>query len=216
MTMSDTPVTPKMAAAVVVLRDGPGGPEVLVGQRTTKARFMGGFWVFPGGRVDPADGDGREGWRRAAAREVGEEVGIAVDAAELRAFDRWVTPEPFPKRFDTVFFLARAPEGAEPAIDGEEIVDSRWATPDALLRDAEEGRAVLAFPTMRQLEALAPHASVDEALAACPPDLPDATLPVVGELEGDPVLTIPGPDGHPVHYRSGLIPKGERPPGMVD
>lgn len=216
MTVTDTPVTPKMAAAVVVLRDGPEGPEVLVGQRTPKAKFMGGFWVFPGGRVDPGDGDGEAAWPHAAAREVREEVGIAVDAEDLRAFDRWVTPEPLPKRFDTVFFLARAPEGAEPVIDGEEIVDSRWATPGALLRDAEEGRAVLAFPTMRQLEALAAHASVDAAFAACPDGLPDATLPVVGEQDGDPVLTITGPDGHPVHYRSGMIPKGERPPGMPD
>jgi 8-oxo-dGTP pyrophosphatase MutT (NUDIX family) len=202
-----------MAAAVIVLRDGPDGPEVLVGQRTSKARFMGGFWVFPGGRVDPGDGDGEAAWPVAAAREVREEVGIEVPAQALRAYDRWVTPEPLPRRFDTVFFLARAPEGAEPAIDGEEIVDSRWATPARLLEDEAAGTVVLAFPTMRQLEALAHHPSVDDALAACPDGLPDATLPVLAEHEGDRVLSIPGPDGHPVHYRSGQVPQGERPPG---
>ncbi|MDO9407619.1 NUDIX hydrolase [Patulibacter sp.] len=211
--MTDTPVIPKMAAAVVVVRDGPDGLEVLVGQRTSKAKFMGGFWVFPGGRVEPGDGDGEAAWPVAAAREVREEVGIAVPAEELRIFDRWVTPEALPRRYDTVFFLARAPRGAEAQIDGEEIVDSRWATPDALLHDAQEGRAILAFPTLRQLEALAPHASVDDALAACPGAMPDATLPVLGEHEGDPVLSIPGPDGGLVHYRSGEIPAGERPPG---
>jgi 8-oxo-dGTP pyrophosphatase MutT (NUDIX family) len=200
-----------MAAAVIVLRDGAAGLEVLVGQRTHAAKFMAGFWVFPGGRVEATDGEGEAAWPVAAAREVREEVGIAVD--ELRAYDRWVTPEALPKRYDTVFFLARAPEGAEPVIDGEEIIDSRWATPAALLDDAQEGRAVLAFPTMRQLEALAPYASVDAALAACPDGLPDATLPVVTVEDGDPVLTIPGPDGTPVHYRSGQIPAGERPPG---
>lgn len=45
---ADGPVVPLMAAAVVPIRDGPDGLEVLVGQRTVKARFMGGFWVFPG------------------------------------------------------------------------------------------------------------------------------------------------------------------------
>lgn len=213
MTVPDAPVTPRMAAAVIVLRDGEDGIEVLVGQRTHAAKFMGGFWVFPGGRVDPEDGDGEAAWPVAAAREVREEVGIAVDPGALRAYDRWVTPEALPKRFDTVFFLAEAPAGAEPAIDGEEIVDSRWATPAALLRDAAEGRAVLAFPTMRQLEALVPFTTVADALGGCPDDLPDATLPVVGEQDGDPVLTIPGPDGQPIHYRSGQIPKGERPRG---
>lgn len=212
MNVSDAPVTPRMAAAVIVLRDGPEGPEVLVGHRTSKAKFMGGFWVFPGGRVEATDGEGADAWPVAAAREVREEVGIAVDVAELRAFDRWVTPEALPKRYDTVFFLARAPQGAEPRIDGEEIVDSRWATPDALLRDAESGAAVLAFPTLRQLEALAPHASVDDALTACPGAVPEPTLPVIGEQEGDPVLTIPGPDGQPRHYRAGTVPAGELPP----
>jgi 8-oxo-dGTP pyrophosphatase MutT (NUDIX family) len=211
--MKDAPVDPKMAAAVILLRDGPDGPEVLVGQRTPKARFMGGFWVFPGGRVDPADGEGEAAWPVAAAREVREEVGVEVRPDDLRAFDRWVTPEALPKRFDTVFFLVRAPEGAEARIDGEEIVDSRWATPDALLRDAEAGAAVLAFPTMRQLEALAEHASVADALGGCPDDVPEPTLPVISERDGDPVLTIPGPDGRPVHYRSGAVPAGERPPG---
>lgn len=211
--MSDAPVTPKMAAAVIVLRDGPDGPEVLVGQRTTKARFMGGFWVFPGGRVDPEDGEGAAAWPVAAAREVREEVGIELPAAELRAYDRWVTPEPLPRRYDTVFFLARAPEGAQARIDGEEIVDSRWATAAQLLRDSAAGTAVLSFPTLRQLEALAAHATVDDALTACPDAPPEPTQPVVSEHEGDAVLSIPGPDGHLVHYRGGMIPVGERPPG---
>lgn len=211
--MTDTPVTPRMAAAVIVLRDGPDGPEVLVGRRTTKAKFMGGFWVFPGGRVEAADGDGEAAWPIAAAREVREEVGVAVSPRELVAYDRWVTPEALPRRYDTVFFLARAPEGAEPEIDGEEIVASRWVTPADLLREAQDGRAVVAFPTLRQLEALAPHASVAAALGACPSGTPEPTMPVISERDGDPVLSIPGPDGGLVHYRSGEIPAGERPPG---
>lgn len=211
--MSETPVTPRMAAAVIVVRDGTDGLEVLVGQRTAKAKFMGGFWVFPGGRVEATDGEGEAAWPVAAAREVREEVGITVAVEALHAYDRWVTPEPMPRRFDTVFFLAPAPEGAEAVIDGEEIVDSRWATPAALLRAAEEGTAVLAFPTMRQLEDLARHRTVAEAVGGCPEGLPDATLPVVSGDDDDRVLSIPGPDGTLVHYRSGAIPVGERPPG---
>lgn len=48
-------VVPRDAAGVVVLRDGPRGPEVLLGCRSARARFMPGVYVFPGGRLDPLD-----------------------------------------------------------------------------------------------------------------------------------------------------------------
>ena len=50
-------VTPAPAATVVLVRDGGHGPEVLLVQRHKATAFMGGAFVFPGGRVDPADGD---------------------------------------------------------------------------------------------------------------------------------------------------------------
>ena len=46
------PVTPVPAATVMVLRDTPGGIEVLMVQRTKKADFAGGALLFPGGKVD--------------------------------------------------------------------------------------------------------------------------------------------------------------------
>lgn len=51
------PPSPRDAATVLVLRDGPDGPEVFLVRRTADARFMGGAYVFPGGRVDPGDAD---------------------------------------------------------------------------------------------------------------------------------------------------------------
>jgi 8-oxo-dGTP pyrophosphatase MutT (NUDIX family) len=202
-----------MAAAVIALRDGADGLEVLVGQRTYAARFMGGFWVFPGGRVDPEDGLGASAWPVAAARELREEAGIVVRPEELVPFDRWVTPEPLPRRFDTVFFLARIGADVVERIDGEEIIASRWATPEALLADAAAGRAVLAFPTLRQLEALAAHATTEDAFAGCPDGVPDPVTPVFTQEEGEePQLVIPGPDGRPVRFRAGDVPAGEAPP----
>jgi 8-oxo-dGTP pyrophosphatase MutT (NUDIX family) len=43
------------AATVVLLRDGPEGPETLLLRRNSKLVFAGGHWVFPGGRLDAAD-----------------------------------------------------------------------------------------------------------------------------------------------------------------
>lgn len=46
---------PRDAAGVVVLRRGRRGPEVLLGRRSRRARFMPGVYVFPGGGLDPLD-----------------------------------------------------------------------------------------------------------------------------------------------------------------
>jgi len=50
--------TPRQAATVILLRGGASDLEVLLVQRTPKARFMGGVWVFPGGAVDEGEGAG--------------------------------------------------------------------------------------------------------------------------------------------------------------
>ena len=48
-------VRPRDAASLIVWRIGPAGPEVLMGQRHAKHRFMPDVMVFPGGRVDADD-----------------------------------------------------------------------------------------------------------------------------------------------------------------
>lgn len=47
--------TPAPAATVVLVRESDDGPEVLLVQRHRATAFMGGAYVFPGGRVDPGD-----------------------------------------------------------------------------------------------------------------------------------------------------------------
>lgn len=54
--LRDGPI-PLPAATVVLLRDGDRGLEVLLVQRHRATAFMGGAFVFPGGKLDPADAD---------------------------------------------------------------------------------------------------------------------------------------------------------------
>ena len=49
------PVEPRAAATVVLMRDGPDGPEVLLGRRPPTMAFAPDVHVFPGGRVDSTD-----------------------------------------------------------------------------------------------------------------------------------------------------------------
>ena len=52
-----TPVTPKPAASVLLVRSGSGSPaEVYMIRRQQSMRFLGGYYAFPGGKVDPEDG----------------------------------------------------------------------------------------------------------------------------------------------------------------
>jgi len=156
---------PRQAASIILLRGGAETLEVLLVKRAPQARFMGGVWVFPGGGIDSGEGEGDEAHRVCAVRELEEEAGVSVgDPAALVKFSRWITPVEVKIRFDTHFFLAPAPAGDEPVVDGEEIVDHGWFAPRAALEAHERGDILLVFPTIKHLEQLAGFGSADELL----------------------------------------------------
>ncbi len=93
-----------------------------------------------------------------------EQLRLACDA--LVRFAHWVTPDMMPKRFDTHFFIARAPEDHVLLHDGHESVDSVWIRPQQVLSDAAAGQRTVIFPTLRNVEKLAEAATVDAAITA--------------------------------------------------
>jgi 8-oxo-dGTP pyrophosphatase MutT (NUDIX family) len=197
------PTPPRQAASVILLRglngdsDNQGELEVLLVKRTPKARFMGGVWVFPGGAVDAHEGDGDGAHRAAALRELREEAGIALAAAEdLIKFSRWITPAEVQIRFDTHFFLALLPAGQEPVIDGEECVDLGWFTPAGALDAYRSEQISLVFPTIKHLEQLSEfpsaHALLDYARGC---DVQPVQPRVI--LEGEVArIVLPGEPGY--------------------
>lgn len=256
---------PNPASTIVLVRPGPrrSAPGILLLQRKADASWLGGAWVFPGGRVD--DGDRDLQWRElaqgiptlraawpeadpgwlidhaiAAVRELFEETGLillrpdpdlrvkpgspkAVEArAKLRqglvsflrvcrvygwrpALDllhpvvRWITPEHERKRFDTVFFVAEAPDAdADGTADGVEIEEARWAPArDALARYAA-GEIQMAPPTLRTLEDLAPLTSIDRVLAWAAASRHLTLAPRLCDDNGQRILVLPGDTLFPV------------------
>jgi 8-oxo-dGTP pyrophosphatase MutT (NUDIX family) len=157
---------PRPAATVIVLRGGSERLEVLLVKRNPAARFMGGAWVFPGGAVDRSEGEGQDALRAAGLRELDEEAGIRLAGPEeLVPFSRWITPAQVKIRFDTWFYLAPLPAGAEPRVDMEEVVDLRWYEPAGALEASVAGDLFLVFPTIKHLEQLSQFGTSDELLA---------------------------------------------------
>lgn len=180
------------AATVVLLRDGPGGPETLLLRRNRRLVFAGGHWVFPGGRLDAADLAGppppavddagvaalvadaalAEGARRAAVRETREETSLVLDAGDLVWFAHWTPPADNPRRFATWFYATAAPAGAI-TVDGGEILDHAWQRPGDALARRDAGEIELSPPTWVTLWQLRSHPSTRaalDALAARPPE----------------------------------------------
>ena len=122
---------------------------------------MGGAVVFPGGAVEVGDQDERA----AALREASEEVGFPDRDPELLVpAGRWVTPLGAPIRFDTLFFVTRAPEGWEPEPDPREVAGCMWSTPAEALTRLAAGEAIMAPPTIEMLQRLDAFSSVDETI----------------------------------------------------
>jgi 8-oxo-dGTP pyrophosphatase MutT (NUDIX family) len=182
------------AASLILLRDSPEGPEVLLVQRNPEQRFMGGAWVFPGGATH-AEEDADHA--ATAVRELEEEAGIVLPAdAELVPFSRWITPEEVKVRFDTWFFAAPAPPGTEATPDGNECVDARWLRPAAALAAHAQDELALVFPTIKHLELLSESASVGETLAAAKARPIEPVMPKVAVRDGSAQVLLPGEPGY--------------------
>ncbi len=182
------------AATVVLLRDGEHGLEVLLARRSSQLAFHGGAWVFPGGRIDPADyadapDDLLGAARRAAAREAKEEAGLDVEAESLVHLSNWTTPEVSPKRFATWFFVGEV-AGGEAVADGTETDRLHWFRPADAFAERDAGEIELAPPQYVTLLWLLEHATVADALAsATEGDVVDFT-PRFHFVEGDGAVCV--------------------------
>jgi 8-oxo-dGTP pyrophosphatase MutT (NUDIX family) len=91
---------------------------------------------------------------------------LMLDLGGIRYVAHWVTPRGEPRRFDTRFFLALAPQGQDGLHDDAETDDSQWVRPaDAIARWRARELAMMA-PTVASLRSLAECRSAAAALEA--------------------------------------------------
>jgi glyoxylase-like metal-dependent hydrolase (beta-lactamase superfamily II)/8-oxo-dGTP pyrophosphatase MutT (NUDIX family) len=150
-----TPV--RVAAIAILLRPATNltGWEVFWVRRAPNLAFLGGFWAFPGGGVEPGDRD----LVATCARELEEETGVALPASTTTFLvaGRTVTPPWAQLRFDATYFVAVAPAGAAPDVTraGGELVDGEWTDPDTALRRWADGERLTTPVAVRALRAIA-------------------------------------------------------------
>jgi 8-oxo-dGTP pyrophosphatase MutT (NUDIX family) len=131
-------------------------------------------------------------WREFVADN---EVRLHCDA--LHYFSFWITPEALPRRFSTRFFLAAMPDDQDAQHCGGELTDSCWLSATAALAASRDGEISLHFPTIRTLEALAPHTTLDDLLewaASCARDGVPCIFPEIGNRGGEARVIVAGRD----------------------
>ncbi len=207
---------PKPASTVILLD---AQNRVYLTKRPQTMKFLGGFYVFPGGSVEREDEDLFHDFIRnhkpndgfnpghfiAAARELFEEVGVLLathddgsfatlgthsemeyrqqllngqisfiemlkkeklyfDFSHLTYFGHRVTPKQSPIRFDTRFFLAKLPHNQFPKPDKHEIDEALWVTPQEGLAANQQGKMLLAPPTVDSLQTILNHQNGGELM----------------------------------------------------
>jgi len=132
-------------------------------------------------------------------RSVLADVGCRIDASALTPFARWVPKFHAVRRFDTLFFVARAPqrEWVPTVIEGE-CAGAYWLSATEVLEREQRGEARLIFPTRRTLERLAQHRTFEEIRADALAHRIDPVTPWVEERDGERFITIPSDLGFPV------------------
>ena len=251
---------PRPATTVLLLRPSQPGDaasplEVFMVVRHHQIDSFSGALVFPGGKLEEADGapslrarcggadkidDAELKFRVAGVREAFEECGVLlarkrgqkalIGAADLKGIEErwraklakdeasivdmveaedleiatelmtpyahWITPTFVPKRFDTWFFLAEAPEDQIALHDGSESTDSVWIGPQEAIEEATAGKRTLVHATTKNLELLAEGKTVAGAIAAARARKIVTVLPWVEVKDGKKFLHIPEGAGY--------------------
>lgn len=251
---------PRPATTVLLLRpskrsDASSPLEVFMVVRHHQIDSFSGALVFPGGKLEDADGNARLRarcggpaslsdseltFRIAGVREAFEECGVLlarkrghkalIGAADLKPiedrwrakltrdeasildlveaedlelatelmtpFAHWITPTFVPKRFDTWFFLADAPEDQVALHDGSESTDSVWIGAQEAIDEAKAGKRTLVHATQKNLELLAEGGTVAGALVQAASRKVVTVQPWVEARDGKRFLHIPEGAGY--------------------
>jgi 8-oxo-dGTP pyrophosphatase MutT (NUDIX family) len=126
---------------------------------------------------------------RRSFTDVLADAGLVLRADLLHAWARWITPEGSPRRYDTAFFVAPAPDGQEADAHTTEAVEALWWHPDEALERWQRGEMQLMAPTSRTLQEIAEHDDSAAVLAAARERVIRPIVPRVRK-DGDQLVAV--------------------------
>lgn len=129
---------------------------------------------------------------------IAEALDLRLRLDALAAQARWITPIVEARRYDTRFFIARAPDAQDASHDAKETTESAWMTPAGALEAAAKGTIQLPPPTLVTLGWLADRPNVDDAFAAARARVPPRVMPAFRREGKTLVLALPGDPAHPI------------------
>jgi len=145
--------------------------------------------------VRDALNDGSLNWAEFVTRNE-----LPLYCAELNYISHWVTPPDESRRYSTRFFLAEAPQGQDAEHCGGELTDSCWTTATDVLAAERRGDVKLIFPTLKTMESLARHRSLDSLLEWAQSSAEwgiTSMVPLVIERDGKSEIVLPGDKDYP-------------------
>ena len=127
---------------------------------------------------------------------------LYVPAGTLAYFGHWITAAGRPRRFDTRFFVALAPEGQQGAHDANETVHDVWISPREALERGKRGEIELVFATKHTLMDLArfpePRAAFEHAMSL--PEIPTNRACWAQGREGPRLFRRADPQYFEIHW----------------
>lgn len=120
---------------------------------------------------------------------------LRIDLSAIHEVARFITPLGPPRRFDTRFMVAAAPDGQTAMHDEEEVVQHRWIRPCDAIERFRDGRFPLMSVTHRMLACLDRYESTAALLHAAAQRLPEQRVRV-NDPNGAYEVVLPGEPGY--------------------
>lgn len=147
------------------------------------------------GAIRDALNDGSEAWAQFVTRNR-----LVLRCDQLHYIGHWITPPTKPERYSTRFFLAELPDRQKAMHCGGELTDSRWTTAHDILEAGRAGDVELHFPTIKTLESIARHKTLDalvEWAQSCADWGVTTMVPVIIRRDGEDEIVLPGDKDYP-------------------
>lgn len=125
---------------------------------------------------------------------------LELQCDQLHYISHWITPTGQPKRYSTRFFLTEIPDGQTAVHCGGELTDSRWVTAHDMLEAGRDGVVELHFPTVKTLESIARHKTIDALVDwahSCVEWGVTSMVPAIIMRDGKAEIVLPGEKNYP-------------------